>query len=332
MPSYRPHQDDSSPLAAFTPLRLLVLIFSCLSFLCAICTTLVYICLWRDNSSHARRPTLQFVMVASVAIIIVEILDVVDWALIGNSRYCGISRTFLLFFNAVNASSLSCIGLNLVLLLYAGMATRKKAERFYYPGILVMSLVATSVPIYQACHWYSQKTRLIQYERSCWFYSRHFDGQGESNFFWLWYFCVLFLIILAATILSVLAIWKIFSKHNNGKQQQDKQTLLKDVFYRVGIRCVLYTLVPFFVNVWSFIMQFTEFHRHQSNYPIAYIDAILSCCSGIFVSVIFFSEPTIINFITKKWLNRHPSPSHTDDDLSSTTEEQTLSTGSTQVI
>lgn len=168
MNKFRPYHGDLAVASQFVPLRVVVIVFTSVSLLCALCTGIVYIYLCLNNYEYARRPTLQFVMLATVSTVIVEILDIINWALIGNSRYCGISRTFLLFFNAVNASSLSCIGLNLVFLLYSGVATQNKMKRFYYPGIFLVSLVATSIPIYQASHWYSQASREIEYHRSCW--------------------------------------------------------------------------------------------------------------------------------------------------------------------
>ncbi|SAM01512.1 hypothetical protein [Absidia glauca] len=316
MNNSRPYHGDTGIADEFIPLRMVVIVFTSASLFCSLCTGMVYIFLCFNNYKNAQRPTLQFVMLATVSTVIVETLDIVNWALIGNSRYCGISRTFLLFFNAVNASSLSCIGLNLIFLLYSGVATQNKVKYFYYPGIFLVSLIATSVPIYQACHWYSQAARDIQYNRSCWFYSRHYDGSGEWNFFWLWYFCVLFVIIIVAGVSSILAVCKLFLEY----QKQDTSISSKKVFLRVGIRCVLYTLVPFIVNIWSFIMQFTEFHAYEYNYPLVFIDAFLSSCCGILVSAIFFSEPTVITFLMGKCFRRHSS-SHTIDDLPYSTED-----------
>lgn len=107
---------------------------------------------------------------------------------------------------------------------------------------------------------------------------------------------------MAAGILSILAVCKLFLEYH----KLETPVSSNKVLFRVGIRCVLYTLgkfigggesnndiqlilscviiVPFIVNVWSFIMQLTEFHADDSNYPLVFIDAFLSSCCGTFYS------------------------------------------------
>ncbi|ORZ11110.1 hypothetical protein BCR42DRAFT_421588 [Absidia repens] len=311
-----PNYADPSPLSNYFSIRLVAIIFTVTSLVCSIITAVVYVYLCFCNYEHAQRLTLQFVMVATVAAIIVEILDIINWTLLGNSTYCGGARTVILFFNCINAAALSCIGLNLVIILYFGMPKQRAIKPFYYPGIVLLSLIAISVPIYQAFNWYSQSSRPVQYERSCWYYSRHFDGTGESNFFWLWYYCFIFLIITVSACLSMAAMWKLHSAYKSKKSssQEAQEQTNNSIFYKVGVRCILYSLVPFIVNVWSFIVQFVEFCPNHSNYPISCIDAALSSCSGIFVSVIFFSEPTITSFISERWRNVHHSAQDTDEE------------------
>ncbi|CAO3589428.1 unnamed protein product [Absidia cylindrospora] len=161
MTTSSPHHADPSPLSKYYAIRLAVIIFTVTSLVCSVITALVYVYLYFRNYEHAQRLTLQFVMLSTVAAIIVEILDIVNWTQLGNSTYCGGARTVILFFNCVNALALSCIGLNLVIIIYFGMPKQRAIKPFYYPGIVILSLIATSVPIYQAFNWYSQSTILV---------------------------------------------------------------------------------------------------------------------------------------------------------------------------
>ncbi|KAI9301673.1 hypothetical protein BJ944DRAFT_133683, partial [Cunninghamella echinulata] len=66
----------------------------------------------------------------------------------------------------------------------------------------------------------------------------------------------------------------------------------------------IYILVPFIVNIWTFCLQVIEINPPRYHSPIAIFDAIFSSCSGILISIIFFSEPTITAYISEKYRSK----------------------------
>ncbi|CAO3589427.1 unnamed protein product [Absidia cylindrospora] len=106
-------------------------------------------------------------------------------------------------------------------------------------------------------------------------------------------------------------MWKLHSAYRSKKSSSEETN---SVFYKVGVRCILYSLVPILVNIWSFIVQFVSYFPSHYNYPISCIDAVLSSCCGIFVAIIFFSEPTITSFISQQWRKMNYTAQHTDEE------------------
>ncbi|KAI8084971.1 uncharacterized protein BX664DRAFT_338225 [Halteromyces radiatus] len=284
------------PFSYFLPIRICVITFTIISLFSSVATSLTYVCLWFNNRKHAQRLTLQYVMVAVVALIVVEILDIVNWTVAGNSDYCENTSVVIMAFNTVAVSALGTIGLNLMIILYGDMRKQKWASRFYPLGIISFSLIACSATIHQITT-NDAITNHYSVPRSCWYYSRHFYSPTKIGFHWLWYYCFLFLIIVSSAVFGGMSMWKLSRDYRLKEPTTQDSSSSSSVFFKVGIRCILYSLVPIVTNVWAFIMQFVEFEPQRSSYPLSIVDAIFSSAAGLLVAAIFYSEPTTVAFI-----------------------------------
>ncbi|KAI9299431.1 hypothetical protein BJ944DRAFT_235717, partial [Cunninghamella echinulata] len=160
---------------------------------------------------------------------------------------CDSTRIILLFFNALSTCALACVGVNLLFM-------------FVF--------------------------RIKNYSKMEWYYTHHFEGLDVINFYWLWYFCFLFVIIVISAMSSFIALVKLYRNIRKARNETEICGELSinteypiNVIGKVVIRCILYALVPFIVNIWTFCLQVIEINPPRYHSPIAIFDAIFSSCS-----------------------------------------------------
>ncbi|KAI8381531.1 uncharacterized protein BYT42DRAFT_613303 [Radiomyces spectabilis] len=290
---------------SFIALMSASIVASVISLIGAGLAILGYGYLWFYHRQPANRVSLRCVFLASVMNVLKGMFDIANVLSVGDTVYCHAGAVIVLFLKITSAALLAVVGLNLVLIFVINVKRSDLLELFYYPGILLYSFVTIVVPIYLESRIGSSNGN----EYVCWYYTHYYLIDGFSDFFWMWFYGFVFGIIVIAVVCSVIAMYKLIKEFPSfrGNQATDDQTrdapAQPSIFGKVVLRCILYPLVPFIVNIFGFVMQLL-ISSDRSPYALAMIDVIFSNLEGLFIACVFFSDPAIATLLKdrlKSW-------------------------------
>ncbi|KAI8140807.1 hypothetical protein BJV82DRAFT_190854 [Fennellomyces sp. T-0311] len=76
---------------------------------------------------------------------------------------------------------------------------------------------------------------------------------------------------------------------------------------KVIVRCTIYSLVPFLVYIWGFVIQIMVAVNSNVPYKLTMTSMVFSSAEGLLTSLVFFSEPVIVNYARQKMADIHRS-------------------------
>ncbi|KAI8882647.1 hypothetical protein K501DRAFT_333888 [Backusella circina FSU 941] len=292
----------------FITLRTVTLGISCLSLISSICIFIIYLYMLLKHHKKANRVSLRCVFLCSVVDALSSILNIISTHRHGDTTFCRATGVILVTTNLLSASLLTIVGLNLVLIFVLKVERTNLLERFYYPGVIVYSLIGTIGPIHQEVT--ESLYDLDQY--SCWYYM-YIADRTQSIFSWMWFYGFLFFANIIAIICSIAAMTKLMHEHRvfdrrmdviskNASPSDDVKIKQNKVFTKVVLRCIIYPLVPFLVNIFGFILQMVITTSTKSpGFGLAMLDIVFTCIEGFFVAIVFFTDPTVTAFLKERF-------------------------------
>ncbi|KAI9308957.1 hypothetical protein BJ944DRAFT_259308 [Cunninghamella echinulata] len=217
------------------------------------------------------------------------------------------------------ASFLAVVGFNLVLIFVINIKRRDLVEYFYYPGVILYTLVCTAVSIYKTI---TMERSHHEYD-TCWYLNYVADRQ-HAVFSWMWYYGFLFLINVCAVLFSIIALCKLVSEQrairenidkniymgeastNNNQAPNKYQTRRSTVISKVVIRCIVYPTIPLLVNIWGFVIQLMiTIGETPPSFVISMFDTVFACLEGFFVAMVFYSDPALTEFVKSRIQHFH---------------------------
>ncbi|KAI8887108.1 hypothetical protein K501DRAFT_269079 [Backusella circina FSU 941] len=291
-------------------------VLSVLSLISSALIILFYIYMLLRHKKRANRVSLRCVFLCSIADTLTAIMNIAIVFQKGDSRFCRAASVITVNTNIWSATLLTIVGLNLMLIFVLNVNRKDLLERFYYLAAVIYTTAGTIVPLYQEV---TKKSTSELDQLRCWYWS-YIEDRTDNMLSWMWYYSFLFFVNVIAIICSVAAMVKLVNEqhtlkrnmdalNNNSALPNNNYSTVKEqqnsVFTKVVLRCIIYPLVPFLVNIFGFILQMviTASHKHPS-FALAMLDIVFSCISGVFVAFVFFTDPaitTLIKLVFKKW-------------------------------
>ncbi|KAL9544746.1 hypothetical protein PS6_008597 [Mucor atramentarius] len=235
----------------------------------------------------------------------------------GDSQFCRASGIIIEFANIWSATLLTLVGLNLVLIFVINVKRRDLLEKFYYPCAVVYTFAGVAVPIHQ-----QMGTNSRSFEHySCW-YLKYVEDRTNNVMPWMWCYGFIFFVNIIAVCCSVIAMTKLIleqrvvesrmhsinadseftSKQTDKQLDKTVKRRHNNVFSKVVLRCTIYPLVPFLVNIFGFILQLLITATQKTpSYTLAMLDIVFSCLEGVFVAGVFFTDPAITLFMSSTY-------------------------------
>ncbi|ORX62617.1 hypothetical protein DM01DRAFT_1369214 [Hesseltinella vesiculosa] len=232
--------------------------------------------------------------------------------------------------------ALCCVGVDLVVVFVLGYHHSSKASMIYYVLIFIFSCLATIVSIIHVVTDFGELYTMT----NPWVcrYTETIQMKEDYTIHWIWYYSVIFAISLVSTCCSLATVIKLFGIYNGQRHaskrppgdlgaprfhsssltvfeqrrpsvsagMQRRRSIIEppvdpySLLAKVIVRCVVYSLVPLLANVWSFAVQLVQFEGHKPPLALVFLDAFFSAFDGLFVGIVFFTEPVIIGYLLKK--------------------------------
>lgn len=292
----------------FSSLRVTTLATSIISLMSSSMIMMAYTYMFIYHRKEANRVSLRCVFLCCLADALNAIWNLVIVGVQGGTAFCQAASILIEFSNVLNASLLTLVGINLFLIFVINVNRRDLLEKFYYPSVVVYALVAESVSIYTETISQSQNE-----EYSCW-YQIYIADRTEDTFGWMWFYGFIFFVNVIAIFCSVAAMIKLIreqkalaekmndiaisSSLSNIHADENMDTSIKKrhsyVFSTVVVRCIVYPLVPFLVNIFGFILQLVlTTQEYPPGYAFSMLDVVFSNIGGFFVALVFFTDPAI---------------------------------------
>ncbi|KAK4509633.1 uncharacterized protein ATC70_006935 [Mucor velutinosus] len=293
----------------FVALRQVTLALSSLSLVFSTMIIAVYIYMLMRHRKQANRVSLRCVFLCSVADLLNATLSICITSQKGDSQFCRASSVIIEFANIWSATLLTLVGLNLVLVFVVNVKRRDLLEKFYYPCAVAYTFAGVAVPIQQQV-----ETNSRSFEHySCW-YLKYVEDRTNNIMPWMWCYAFIFFVNIIAVCCSIMAMTKLIREQrfvesrmhtiNANSELTDRQLNKSvkqqhsNVFSKVVLRCIIYPLVPFQVNIFGFILQMLiTATKKTPSYTLAMLDIVFSCLEGVFVAGVFFTDPAITSFM-----------------------------------
>ncbi|KAI9229924.1 MAG: hypothetical protein DHS80DRAFT_21835 [Piptocephalis tieghemiana] len=217
----------------------------------------------------------------------------------GNSPMCTFSVFGYIFFSLLSLFLISCIALNLVILLVYGRGNAHHLEsRFYLGSILLASLIAGSGLLSGVYGWQAS-------ENTCWFRGditlETLMWRGVT--FYLWISLVILLCFGCVTVL-VLHLRRQELAFHRLQSQMDPQCVSRIRSIRSGeldrlnamhlIRRILfYPLIPIITQTLSVFVELDMYYRRTINRPLFFASTVAIPLQGFLTLIFFLTDPSI---------------------------------------
>ncbi|ORY94706.1 hypothetical protein BCR43DRAFT_564967 [Syncephalastrum racemosum] len=288
------------PPHSFIVLRTLNVVCSLLSLLGCITTISVYVLLRWLYKYKASRVSLRCVFFSTIMNMGNAICDM-SFAFIPDTSSACYPLAIVNNYCAVASSAfLTLIGVNLLVVFVFQLKHKKYHEYIYYIFALLYSVVSLALPIY-----YVQAPCAPEGENhTCWFtiyYASSYCGEAV----WTWIYSFLMFLVLCSAICSVIAIVKLRRESNiiaGDTYQRHKKDVKKrtSMVAKVVLRCVIYLMVPLVCYLCGFIVQTIVLRGLDPPFGLAFASVFLRGLMGLFVTIIFFSDPFVTTLVKSK--------------------------------
>ncbi|KAI9471360.1 hypothetical protein BDB00DRAFT_943713 [Zychaea mexicana] len=292
----------------FISLRTAAVACSSLSLFASFITSVTYVCLRLIYRSRADRVSLRCVWVASFANVVVAILNIAVVAIDDASRFCLSSGVALQFFGILGTGFLTIVGINLliVFVLNFNRTSKRRLQLFYFSFILLYCLCSIVFPTYVAQH----PCVSAGGHSSCWF-NIFYESSRCGDAVWIDHYSFLMFLVVIAFGCSVIATIKLVREQHTkfGKilrREPVQRRHQSAIIARVLLRCILYPLIPFIANIWGFIAQLLVFRNNRkSSYELAMFGTVFSCLEGVYITIVFFTDPTVTHILSEEYKKRY---------------------------
>lgn len=148
---------------------------SSISLVASICVVLTYIYMLVYHGKKANRVSLRCVFLCSVSEALSSIMSIVVTT--DKVYFCNAANIVIGFTSIFSSAALTIVGINLILIFVINVKRRDVLERFYYPILVIYSIVGALAPIYRHIGVNSTNTG----DHSCW-YITYILVRSKSNF------------------------------------------------------------------------------------------------------------------------------------------------------
>ncbi|KAI9356102.1 hypothetical protein BD770DRAFT_411446 [Pilaira anomala] len=298
-----------------------IVISSTISILCSLLIIISYIYVKSHDPQKIDRVSLRCVFASSVMNLLNSALDITTTQIYSGSTLCKTTATITMFARIMCSIFLTLVGINLVLVFVLNIPyTPQELERVYYPVAFLYGIIASIVPIiYQ-----TQTHPNIHYAKNyrCYYYAYYHRIFDRNNMLWIWFYAFLFFSIFIAALCSLIASLKLLREQHIIRKKVENSTSVNPntdleiqkyirnqtaVFRKVLIRCVLYPLVPLIASIWGFVNQMAFLDPNvafETGYILSLLDSIFCNLQGLFVAIVFFSDPAMVKFLKAKIKDR----------------------------
>ncbi|CAO3630516.1 unnamed protein product [Mucor hiemalis] len=258
---------------------------SIISLVFSLFVVLFYIYMLVYHRKKANRVSLRCVFLSSLSEALSSIMSIVVTT--DKVRFCNAANIVIGFTSIFSSAALTIVGLNLILIFVINVKRRDVLEKFYYPTLVVYSIIGALAPIYR--HIGGNLADNGNY--SCW-YITYVLVRSQSNFPYIWFYVFVFFTNIVALLCSLIAMIKLLRE-----QRRIKTTNHSSVLKKVVLRCTIYPLVPFISDIFGFIMELMINNGQNPSFTLAMFDVIFSKIEGFLVAIVFFSDPAVTSMM-----------------------------------
>ncbi|KAI8074503.1 hypothetical protein BC940DRAFT_354063 [Gongronella butleri] len=217
-------------------------------------------------------------------------------------RAAFIIERFLLI---LSASLLTLIGINLVLTYVFRVQARAKFDWYYFPAAIFYSILGCVGPAIHVGHLFGVPDN-VSVRRSCWYKTAIYE-RGDQDISWMWFYSFVFADTIISASCSAVAIVQLLRDQSRIRESTHESELVQNksaIISCVVLRCAMYTFVPFVSNFCGFVLQcIATVPGGYPQYSIVLADVIVSGLQGVFVSLIFATDPAVVGLV-KRWVDR----------------------------
>lgn len=260
---------------------------SSISLVASTCVVFTYIYMLIYHRKKANRVSLRCVFMCSISEAVSSVIGIVVTTDI--VYYCHAAYIVLGFTSIFSSAALTIVGVNLILVFVINVKRRDILERFYYPIIVIFSLVGSLAPIYREI----TVSSTSKGEYTCW-HIAYFLVRARSSFPYvstskeheiymlalnltffvskIWFYVFIFFSNFIAVICSLIVMIKLFKEHRRMKtvmksianQQRRKpiETIQNGMLKKVVLRCTIYPLGR--LNKMHMIHGYSQFPSNSS--------------------------------------------------------------------
>ncbi|KAI8579372.1 hypothetical protein K450DRAFT_242941 [Umbelopsis ramanniana AG] len=286
-------------------------IFHLASLAAGLCVIMVFCLMNAYRPSLADRISLRLVFAANISGVILSVWQTVVVFLSSSHRTACLAAEFFLTMSDTAASLfLMFVGFNLMLLVVFRIPASRPIEYSYYIFSCLVGLINGLVIVLRT--------------------TRSLPESDTPN-------CCIFVIVISSIVFTSTIIvlyskkgwvhqgcdlrrpnnsWKPNQRPTQGSPSgsSNDQVIL---FKKVVFRCLLYPAVLIFINLWGFIYFMVAVVQKNLNFVLLLLDQCIIGSAGLFVAIIFFSDPAVKKSTSDclEWIHAHYVDEYTENSI-----------------
>ncbi|KAI7880402.1 hypothetical protein K492DRAFT_207590 [Lichtheimia hyalospora FSU 10163] len=203
---------------------------------------------------------------------------------------CRVLIYILIATDTMSTMSLAMVGLNLVMIFIVRVTHPVKLEKYYYALIIMSAILATVMPLAVAT---APANNMGNYD--CWY---HYYFVGRLQLLALNKFRHKKSYFVGSLNMAGSAESGVVGSNFQREAPEQRNTPSRAVVFRkVVVRCVGYPIIPLISKMWGVGLEIAAIQNNHIPFCIFVLDMLFSNLLGFMVSLVFFSDPSVIAVI-----------------------------------